>query len=80
MKSKGNKKNKLAVSFAGGRKGGKRKRVLWRNQKTDPKKEERAREKGQQFCQLRERLPVLHRCEEEKEVNSSNTAEIVLAK
>jgi hypothetical protein len=41
--------------------------VLWRNQKTDPEKEERAREKGKQFCQLRERLPVLHRYEEEEE-------------
>jgi hypothetical protein len=40
--------------------------VLWRNQKTDPEKEERAREKGKQFSQLRERLPVLHKCEEEE--------------
>jgi hypothetical protein len=30
-------------------------------------KEGGAREKRQQFCQLRERLPVLHRYEEEKE-------------
>ena len=35
------------------RKGGKRKRVLWRNQKNDPETEERAREKGKQFCQLK---------------------------
>jgi hypothetical protein len=27
--------------------------VLWRNQKTDPETEERAREKGKQFCQLK---------------------------
>jgi len=30
----------------GERKGGKRKRVLWGNQKTDPEKEEQARKKG----------------------------------
>jgi hypothetical protein len=40
--------------------------VLWGNQKTDPETEERGREKGKQYFQLRERLPVQHRYEEEE--------------
>ena len=39
--------------------------MLWGNQKTDPETEERGREKGKQYFQLRERLPVQHRYEEE---------------
>ena len=50
--------------------------MLWGNQKTDPETEERGREKGKQYFQLRERLPVQHRYEEEEEEEEEEGREV----